>query len=287
MTIHGSDRTTAVAADRKAGNRTGFTLVELLVVIAIIAILAALLLPALSGSKERALTVVCLNNLKQLQDCWHLYSVDNDDRLPPNMSVYDLGTGQPISSDPEVIKLTWCPGNARADITSDNVRKGYLFPYNTSAAIYHCPADKAPVFTLDGQVLPISRSRSYNMSMSINGVPWRGAIDGLDYIPTFERFSDIQVPSPSTLFVFIDVHEEGILDSLFGMPLPGDGWDNHWFDLPANRHSRGGNLSFADGHVEHWRWKVPKTFRYLGQEVLPEELDDYNRVRAAMRLSKQ
>jgi prepilin-type N-terminal cleavage/methylation domain-containing protein/prepilin-type processing-associated H-X9-DG protein len=276
----------AETARTRTEDRPGFTLVELLVVIAVIAILAALLLPTLGRSKERALTVVCLNNLKQLQDCFHLYAIDYEDHLPPNMSVYDLSTGGPISSDPNVLKLTWCPGNARADANSDNVRKGLLFPYNTSTAIYHCPADKAPVFTLEGPVLNITRSRSYNMSMSINGIPWDGTLDGLDYIPTFLKFSDIRIPSPAALFVFIDVHEDGILDSLFGIPLPGSPWDNHWFDLPANRHSQGANLSFADGHVEHWRWKVPKTLRFLGQPVAPREMPDYNRVRAAMLLAK-
>jgi prepilin-type N-terminal cleavage/methylation domain-containing protein/prepilin-type processing-associated H-X9-DG protein len=263
----------------------GFTLIELLVVIAIISILAGLLLPALSKAKTQAQTASCLNNLRQLQVCCHLYGNDNDDSLPPNMSVYDIATGQPISSDPSVLKLTWCPGNARADTNTENVALGYLFPYNTSPAIYHCPADKAPVVTLSGAALAMPRSRSYNMSQSINGLPWAGNIDVLTNLPSFQKFSQIQNPATPDLFVFIDVHESGILDSLFGMPLPQGPWDGHWFDLPANRHGQGCNFSFADGHVEHWRWKAPKIFRELGQRVDPGEIDDYRRVRSKMRMT--
>ena len=80
------------------------------------------------------------------------------------------------------------------------------------------------------------------------------------WIPSYQKFSQIRKPSPSQLFVFIDVHEDGILDSLFGIPPPG--WERYmdltWWDLPADRHNRGCNLSFADGHVEHYRWRHPK-----------------------------
>jgi prepilin-type N-terminal cleavage/methylation domain-containing protein/prepilin-type processing-associated H-X9-DG protein len=255
----------------------GFTLIELLVVIAIIAVLAALLLPVLGQARQRAWTVSCLDNLKQLTLCLQLYTNDHNGTLLPNNSVYDVTTGQPISG--VNLSETWCPGNARADTNSDNIKLGYLWDYNRSAAIYRCPADRATVTTLSGQVLNISRSRSYNMSQSINGLG--GPNSSLWWIPSYQRDSEIR--DPTALFVFADVHEEEILDALFGVPPQGSPWDGYWFDLPANRHNQGGCLSFADGHVERWKWVSPKTFRFLGQDVLPGEIQDYRRLQAAIR----
>jgi prepilin-type N-terminal cleavage/methylation domain-containing protein/prepilin-type processing-associated H-X9-DG protein len=252
-----------------------FTLIELLVVIAIIAILAALLLPSLSRAKSQALTAGCLNNLRQLQICWQLYADDHNGNMLPNNSVYDVSTGQPIPGMD--LRQTWCPGNARADTNSSNVALGYLFSYNRSTDIYRCPADKSPVVTLDGQIISIPRSRSYNMSQSINGL---GA--GLWWIPSYQRVE--QIKNPTELFVFTDVHEEAILDALFGIPVPSNFfWTGHWFDLPANRHNQGSCFSFVDGHAERWKWKVPKIFRHLGQDVLPDEYPDYRRVQAAVK----
>ncbi len=254
--------------------RAGFTLIELLVVIAILALLIALLIPGLSRARGAAQSAACLSNLRQLQACWLMYANDHNGRLPPNLSVYDLSTGEPIPGLD--LRMTWCAGNAQTDVNTINIERGYLFPYNRSTAIYHCPADKARVAGTN-----IRHTRSYNMSQSITGISFSSILGPL---PTFQTLMQIRNPDPANLFVFIDVHEDQITDSLFGIPVPGEPWDGMWFDLPANRHNDGCNLSFADGHVEHWKWAVPKVFRSLGQTVEPqEEWRDYERVRAHIR----
>lgn len=253
--------------------RAGFTLVELLVVIALIALLIAILLPALSRARGLAQSVACLSNLRQLQTCWLMYANDHGGTLPPNLSVYDLSTGAPVPGLD--LRLTWCAGNARTDVNTANIERGYLFPYNRSTAIYHCPADKARVAGAD-----VRHTRSYNMSQSVSGISFASIFP---HLPSFANLTQIRRPEPADLFVFLDVHEDGIADSLFGIPLPGEPSDGIWYDLPANRHHDGCNLSFADGHVEHWKWAVPKVFRALGQAVEPqEEWRDYDRLRAHM-----
>ena len=269
-------RAAAGSSDAQDGlEHSAFTLIELLVVIAIIAILAALLLPALSKAKAQALNTACLNNLRQLQICWHLYTVDCKDELVPNDYVYDI-----TSLDPIYLGRSWCMGNTRLDTTTSNIENGLLFQYNRSAAIYRCPADKSTVESPDGTKLPLPRTRSYNMSQSINGEP-----EHLFWIPSFSKLTVINNPPPAELFVFIDVHEDSILDSLFGIPVPASSLDGNWFDIPANRHNKGCNLTFADGHAEHWKWRVPKVFRQNLQPVPPEELPDYVRVQEHIRQS--
>jgi len=202
--------------NRQPGRCIAFTLIELLVVIAIIAILAALLLPSLAKSKAQALTVACLSNLKQLQVCSHLYVLDHKDILPPNNYVYDVETGQPSAGFST--NWTWCPGVTRFDANTANIEAGLLFPYNRSTAIYHCPADKSTIETTNGVKLATLKTRSYNMSQSINGLPLE--VPGLVFPPSFKKESEIIDPSTSKLLVFVDVHEDGILDSLFGIPPP-------------------------------------------------------------------
>ena len=244
-----------------------FSLVELLVVISLIAILAALLLPSLGRSKSQAVAISCLNNLRQLQTCFAMYVHDNDDTLPPNNFVYNVSNGQPITKN-----RSWCPGNTRIDNTPTNIDSGLLFPYNRSVAIYRCPADLSPIETAEGVKLSQLRTRSYNMSQSVNGEP------GLLGVLSFRKYSEIIDPPPVNLMVFIEVHEDGILDSLFGIPPTNSFYNGYWFDLPSGRHNQGGTLAFADGHAERWKWVAPKKFVQLLQKVTPEEIPDYERV---------
>ncbi len=262
-------------------HRPALTLVELLVVIAVIAILLALLQPVLSRARAKAYEVTCLNNLKQLQICAKLYSLDNDDFLLPNRYVYYVGgdtRSEGFSRD-----MTWCAGIAPFDTTTENVEHGLLFRYNKSTDIYRCPSDKSRVRTPAGEILHIRRTRSYNMSQSINGLPYP---NGASVPPSFTKESEIDDPTPSQLLFFVGVHEDSIFDSHFGIPPRGSilAAEAQWWDLPAGRHSQGCSFSFADGHVERWRWAEPKTYTGPGQLVRQDgELQDFLKVQRGVR----
>ena len=128
------------------GAATGFTLIELLVVIAIIAILAALLLPALSKAKSKAQGIGCLNNLKQLQLGWLMYSGDNDDKI---IRTGGLGSLVTDPNDPQAQPggplAQWVLGSVESLPNRTNtlmIQRGQLFSYLNSLSVYKCPADK-------------------------------------------------------------------------------------------------------------------------------------------------
>ena len=269
--------------------RAAFALIELLVVIAVILILAGLLLPTLSRAKDQARSVNCESNLKQLQLCWHMYADDYAGVFVPNdwIDVEGMSTNGPMSQYDK--QTSWCPGNARTDLDTSNIQQGLLFPYNTVPGIYHCPSDVSTIEDGNGNPLSQLRTRSYNMSQSVNGYPL--LIDPTSGYPIdaeqpcYAKYSAITNPAPSGLFVFIDENEVTLEDAQFGYPSVG-GWAAEWWDMPSNRHNQGANLSFVDGHVEHWKWQAPMMATYppgYAQPVSSAQMPDYTRIGNAMR----
>lgn len=247
--------------------RCAFTLLELLVVIAIIGVLAALLLPTLAKAKAKAQSLACINNLKQLELCCQLYTTDYNDYLVPNkaggFAPAPSSTNGPVRA---ANSQSWCPGLAPYDAGPSNIETGLIFQYNQKPAIYRCPTDYAPVIGYPS----VPRTRSYCMSINLSCS---------DAPNSIQKFTAIHQPPPSGMFVMIDTQEEDIYDATFGIFSSDSFWSDFWLDLPADRHQQGANISFADGHVEHWRWKASKIFQGVWWPAYSnEDLDDLHRL---------
>jgi prepilin-type N-terminal cleavage/methylation domain-containing protein len=220
--------------------RAGFTLIELLVVIAIIAILAGMLLPALSRAKAKGQSINCLSNLKQLALAWTMYAGDYSDKLVPNiLGSTNAWIGGGVSSLPGATNVL-------------DIINGKLYPYNTSSEIYRCPTDTRMPSDIASAMRGKRRVRSYSMCGRIGGDDAEtGWVLGADY-PMRKKMSDITTPSPSEAFVFIEESYLTIDDGYFATKAPGV---LTWQNSPTVRHAKAGELAFADGHAEVWRWR--------------------------------
>ena len=264
-----------------------FTLIELLVVIAIIAILAAMLLPALGKAKQKAQGVMCMSNHKQLALAWHLYADDARDVLTYASTIFNGPFLPVLQNEPD--RYAWSgahmdfdPANRANWDPSYDMTTRPLYPYAKNTAIYRCPADHSTI-VVNGQ----SRNRLLSMSMNLyvggfapylaGGDPPPKGTDGNWPFATpyniYNKLSDLVAPKgpPDKIFVFLDMREDRVNWSNFMIdmtgyvlgPNPSPASYKWTTDMPGFYHNNAGGFSFADGHSEMHKWLEAKTLTPL------------------------
>ncbi|MBU6399829.1 MAG: hypothetical protein KGS61_05875 [Verrucomicrobia bacterium] len=253
---------------RPATNRSeaAFNRADLLILLGVLGLLGSLQFAALGNSKTGGRAAVCLNNLRRMAAAWQMYAQENHEELPGNLDGGDVMT---LSNSNQTWVLGWFdfrggnafPTNAGGSADTNTfilTQASQLAPYlSRDARPFKCPADTSLSYGVHGS--PRVRSISMNSYIGNRSGPYTAGYHQFRTLGEFNRLP------PAQAFVFVDEREDSINDACLQVSMDGaeppDSSRYMWIDYPSDYHNRGANLSFADGHVETWRWRDPRTLR--------------------------
>ena len=245
--------------------RQAFTLIELLVVIAVIAVLMAVLMPALAKAREQGKRVVCFSNLKQLTLAWSLYADENGSRIVNGMSGFHRRDSTPMGNytedplAPGIVERAWVSrcwdvqvqGTYRSDpVQIAAIKSGALWKYANNLKTFKCPTGYR------------GHLQTYGIMDSMNGLARDGTANGSRGVMVgktvlwIKKLSDITSPAPASRVVFLD--EGKTTPDSYGVYY----LQREWLDPPLLRHGAGTAVSYADSHVEYWKWKDQTSIRW-------------------------